>query len=149
MVTSRPVVQPDVAPLAHTADEIFHACGSGDAGLAEQLIRAAAAEAEDGDASALLGARNDSGETLLHCAADAGLLGAVTALLAAGVPVDAVEAEAGQTALHYAVALGRGDVIAALRAGGASASVADLSGATPLDGAAGDPAVLAALQGPI
>ncbi|MCX7381527.1 MAG: ankyrin repeat domain-containing protein [Alphaproteobacteria bacterium] len=82
----------------------------------------------------------------LRVAAAAGQVGEVSALLAAGTEVDAVDAE-GQTALLLAVEAGRVEVARALLDAGASPNVQAVNQDTPwlLAGAAGRTAILAAM----
>lgn len=72
-------------------------------------------------------------ETALHAAAKRGLVGPLTALLAAGAAVDALSADDGRTALALAATNGHADAVAALLGGGANAALADHGGLTPAD----------------
>jgi hypothetical protein len=96
------------------------------------LLAAAEARAAGG-ALALASARNSSGETPLHFAADAGAAETVRVLIAAGADVNACEAVEARTPLHYAAAQGHAGAIDALVDACADASAKDADG---LDAAA-------------
>jgi ankyrin repeat protein len=87
---------------------------------------------------ALVDARNDAGETLLHRAAADGHLAGIELLVSHGARVDATDLH-GFTPLHSAVKEGRLEVAARLLALGASADARGTDGRTPSDLATNDP----------
>ncbi|XP_028326084.1 poly [ADP-ribose] polymerase tankyrase-2-like [Gouania willdenowi] len=75
--------------------------------------------------------RNGRGETQLHTACSRGDVGAVTALIQAGINVN-IEDYAGWTALHEACVVGDEAVVQALLKAGASINANSCDGVTPL-----------------
>jgi ankyrin repeat protein len=78
---------------------------------------------------------NAEGATALHDAALAGTTSVIATLLDKGANINARDAETGATALHNAASWGRVDAVRILLKRGADASIANKSGASPLQSA--------------